>query len=51
MTKKEKMQAIRQAAKAAAIPMLNPEYKKGRRSNSEIYNGIVRNKYVNEWAD
>ncbi len=51
MTKKEKMRLIRQAEKAAAIPVINPEYKKGRRSNSEIYNGIIRNKYINEWVD
>lgn len=51
MTKKEKMQLIRQAEKLSHTPVLNPNYKKGRRSNAEIYNGVVRNKYINEWID
>jgi hypothetical protein len=51
MTKKEKMKQIRQAEKLAALPKLNPDFKPGRRSYSEIYQGIIRNKYVNEWAD
>lgn len=51
MTKKEKIKLIRQAEKLAAIPKLNPDFKPGRRSYSEIYQGIIRNKYANEWAD
>ena len=41
MTIKEEMRLIRQAEKAAAIPVINHEYKKGRRSNAEIYNGKI----------
>jgi hypothetical protein len=51
MTKKEKMNQIREAEKIAAIPKPNPEYKKGKRSHTEVFNGIVRNKYLNEWLD
>ena len=51
MTKKEKMRLIRLAEKAAAIPVLNPNYKKGKQSHRDIYLGFVNNKYINEWAD
>jgi hypothetical protein len=51
MTKKEKMKLIRQAEKLAAIPKLNPEYKPGRLTHFEMYHGIKRSKYINEWAD
>ncbi len=51
MTKKEKMRLIKQAEKVAAEPKLNPEYKRGKLSHSEIYRGVKREKYINEWAD
>jgi hypothetical protein len=48
MTKKEKMKQIKEAQKLAiaadeAARPLNPNYKKGRRTNSDIFNGVTRN--------
>lgn len=48
MTKKEKMKQIKEAQKRfveteEASRPLNPNYKKGRRSHSEIFAGITRN--------
>lgn len=48
MTKKEKLRQIKEAqkrfaeAEEASRP-LNPNYKKGRRSHSEIFAGVTRN--------
>ena len=48
MTKKEKMKQIKESQKLAiaadeAARPLNPNYKKGRRTNSDIFNGVTRN--------
>ena len=48
ITKKEKMKQIKEAQKLAiaadeAARPLNPNHKKGRRSNSEIFAGVTRN--------
>ena len=48
ITKKEKMKQIKEAQKRfieteEASRPINPNHKKGRRSNSEIFAGVTRN--------
>lgn len=47
MSKREKLKEIRQAQKLAIEPKkLNPNYKPGRRTMSEIFAGVNRSKYL-----
>lgn len=47
MTKREKMRAQKLAQKVVKEePKLNPNYKPGRRSLSEMFNGVNRSKFV-----
>ena len=51
VTKRELIKQIKDAEKKANEPKLNPEYKRGRRTHAEMYQGVKRNKYLNEWLD